>query len=983
MKKSVKKLMAAALSALLLLSSLVFPATAADSATGNNTARYTQKVVAVVYDDSSSMMHDPIREPAARYSLEMLMALLDERDKMVIVPMNAAGNGIPVDLAAPNRDAELDRILAMSQLRSKTGQGTPPGSMGRAIDQLKSNGLKSSNELWASEQDKEYWLVILTDGGFDAMAGCISQADTIAHFIKDYPTLHTVYVGFGNGAVDLSSGIYKKTMEPYQFTPYITAENGLAAVIQNISNQMSGRYPLGTSDYSVSGNKVTINLDKAGSTLSAISSASISLIAQDCGATVKSATYNGKSMPVAKPSVIVPESLLGMKAGFACEVAGEPFFKGGQLVFEFTAPVNPDKLSIFAEPALSISYYIECMVNSQWQRVDMQYINENRTPGDEIRVGYEVREQANGDLVDLEKTFGATTSSVTYAQTKYSMGQNIPLKAGVHELNIEVSVMDGAYILRDSDTCSIEDNPNNYRVTVDPEETITGTSAKAVYTVYVNDKPATKDILKDYTYKATATDDNGNVTDLPTTMGEDGRVTAVLNVKQGAYGIYTVNFDVRSPYNITRSKTHDVKYYPPALTLTISGSDRLSLKQHDLTSNTTPFSFELFADGTPFTFDQRMITYHLLVDGVDVSSAATINGNRLTYVPHSDNLGAIVNSEGDKDVVLTVQSNGDPSIQDTAKATLSIIKTVFTVEALDYGNNTIDRFGLKETDAAAYFAIRRDGTPLPAAELQAILDNQELIITDPGQFSWMFWLPCGLEYSVVDAGGIPAIAAKVVCDMPSYFNWHFSAFIFKKAAPVTAMYADSSDTADLEFEKSNSVTHVVRITVLLLQIHLIFWLLGFLLHSKLCLPTGAFVVFLPNPYIVPVNNTGLKRFLWHFQRLLVPFCILPQRPPKIPCEGIKLGHSLKNGFFYKFTGDGFVFNAVCAAVAVAPVTTPVRLGDLTLPPDVEAEEYLDAFSAGVNSLTSELLRVTETNWLASCADPDGYIILSTVSFIQF
>ena len=983
MKQSAKKLTAAVVSALLLLSSLIFPATAADTSGGGN-ARYTQKIVAVIYDDSGSMNDDPIREPAARYSLEMLMALLDERDQMAIVPMNGKGNNINVDLASPNRDAELDRVITLPQLIARDGQGTPHASMGHAINYLKGHGLKSSADLWASEQDKEYWMVILTDGAFDSLSGCLTAADTVAYYIKDYPTLHTVYVGFGAGAVDLSTPVYTKIMEPYKFTPYKTAETELAGVIQSISNQMSGRYPLANTDYSVSGNKVIVNLDKAGSTLSAISLSSISLIAQNCGATVKSATYNGKSITVAKPSVIVPEKLLGMKAGFACEVAGAPFFKGGELVFEFTAPVTPDKLSIFAEPALSISYYIECMVNSSWQRVDMQYINEHLTPADEIRVGYEVREQASGGLVDLEKTFGATTSSVTYARTKYQMGQNIPLKVGVHELNVEVSVMDGAYVLRDSDTCSIEDNPDNYRVTVDPEEVITGTSAKAVYTVYVNNKPATKDILRDYTYKVSATDDAGNVIEMPTTIDNDGKITAVLTVKQGSYGVYTVKFDVTSPYNISRSITHDVKYYPPALTLAVSGSDHLSFKQHDLTDNTTPLSFELFADGDPFTFDDRMVTYSLLVDGVNVSSSVTTDGNRLTYIPHSDNLGAIVNSVGDKQVVLTVQSRGDTSVQDTAKATLSIVKTIFTVEALNYGNQTIDRFNLKETDAAAYFAIRRDETPIPEDELQTILDSQQLTITESGQFGWMFWLPCGLEYSVENAGGVPAIAVKVVSDMPSYFDWHLSALIFKDAAPITATYADSSDTADLAFEPSNIMTHIFRIIMLLLEIHMVFWLLGFLLHSKLRLPTGAFVVFLPFPYIVPVNNTPLKRILWHWQRLLVPFCILPQRPPSIPCDGIALGHNLKGGFLYKITGNGFVFRATCATAQIRPVTSHIQQGEVDLPFDIANEDYLDAFATGANDLSTEtLLRVEETSWLACCNDVDGNSINCTVSFIEF
>ncbi|MBQ9993884.1 MAG: hypothetical protein IJP17_04160, partial [Clostridia bacterium] len=61
----------------------------------------------------------------ARYSLEMLMALLDERDKMIIMPMNdgrtgyavsSSSAGIEVDLAAEDREAVERRCGRHSQM---------------------------------------------------------------------------------------------------------------------------------------------------------------------------------------------------------------------------------------------------------------------------------------------------------------------------------------------------------------------------------------------------------------------------------------------------------------------------------------------------------------------------------------------------------------------------------------------------------------------------------------------------------------------------------------------------------------------------------------------------------------------------------------------------------------------------------------------------------------------------------------------------
>ena len=69
------------------LSSVPISAAEAGTGSGSNETRYTQKFVAVVYDNSGSMRNES-RIPSAKYSLSMLMSMLDERDIMQIMPMN-------------------------------------------------------------------------------------------------------------------------------------------------------------------------------------------------------------------------------------------------------------------------------------------------------------------------------------------------------------------------------------------------------------------------------------------------------------------------------------------------------------------------------------------------------------------------------------------------------------------------------------------------------------------------------------------------------------------------------------------------------------------------------------------------------------------------------------------------------------------------------------------------------------------------------
>lgn len=872
----------------------------------NAEARYTQKIVSVVYDNSGSMLYDPIREPAARYSLEMLMSLLDERDQMSITPMNDGTTGlsindpslcIDVDLSAADRNAELDRILALPQLASTISAGTPADSIGIAVDELAALGLKDSAHLIDSDPDKEYWLVILTDGDFDAVTAnpnYFSQAQKIEHFIKDYPTLHTVYVGLGKDAEDLSND---SSMDSYLFTPYKSTEAELASVIQQISNQMAGRYPLDPTVYTVNGNTVTVNLE-----MLPFSLASLSLIAQNCGATVNSAAYSGSRLTVEKPCVIEPDSQLGMKSGFSCRVSGEPYFMGGSVTFEFSGPVDADRLSIFAEPALSISYYLECMINSSWERVDLKYINSNLKKGDKIRVGYEVYEQVNKTAVDLEKVFGKVESKVLYDQTTYEIGSEIPLITGSNPLDIEVSVMDGDYTLRDSETITIEEDPTAFRIEVsgDTEIPVGSDKATAVFTVYIDGKPASADQLKDYTYDVTAASSGSYTCDVNATMASDGKIRAELTVEDGKFDVYTVGLTVESPLQLSRSASHDITYFPDSLALEVSGADHLSVTQYELEDNQNGFTFTLSTNGQPFPIHNGLTEFKLLADGVDVSEFASVSGNTLTFIPTAENLGAVAEKPGEKEIVLILESASHPSLNTQASARLTVDETLYTVVCLDDSKRSVDRFDLANTDAALYFEVLRDGNPISAEELKAAYESGELKFTYGGLFGAMFWLPCGIESALETVDGVPVLAVHAVKDMPRYFEWHYSAFITDGDKPITVTYKTAEAIDHFTFESSSVFEHILRIFLLVLAhallIYVIIYLIGFWIAKPL--PTGVFVVInsMGSISITPVNDTIWKRYGWHLLRFVLPWKVLTSQSVERQapyCSDITFGFDAK------------------------------------------------------------------------------------------
>ena len=205
----------------------------------------------------------------------------------------------------------------------------------------------------------------------------------------------------------------------------------------------------------------------------------ISVIAQNCGATLQSATYNGQTVAVSNPCIITPKDELLMQNGYSGIFNGNPHFTGGTLVLEFTREIDEESFAVFAEPSLLIDMYLEYKNGSTWTRTDMQYINSNLTGGDKIRVGYEVHDQVSGNLVNVSTLFGTPTESVSYAGNVYGVLSEIPLVVGKNEIVVSVSLMEGAYTLYNSMKCIIESSPTSYRVQRVSEQAPTSSSPKA------------------------------------------------------------------------------------------------------------------------------------------------------------------------------------------------------------------------------------------------------------------------------------------------------------------------------------------------------------------------------------------------------------------------------------------------------------------------------------------------------------------------
>ncbi len=912
-----------------VLSCLVFPASAAGDKDGTHT---TRKIVSVLYDNSGSM-NDPVvtgsanpvqKNPYARYALQMLLSMLGTDDTLVITPLNkkdkydrtsavnSVSNSITVDLSKKNRSDEILSALSNDLLKNPNG-GTPgPSPLGVAMQHLTNQGLREEVDISSKEDETEYWLVILSDGAFndDGNSYLVSAQELLKPYITKYPVMNTIFIGFGSGAP--KSADFGQLVGNYPFRVYdADSSEKLINDMQEIANLLSSRCKLEDTDYSVQGNKVVLDLDKFKYSIK-----SVSLIAQDCGATLKSATYNGKSLSIAQPCVIKAESITVddkgtlMKDGYSAIVKDAGYLYGGKLELEFSAPVK--RLSIMTEPALRVSAYFECNIGGKWERISVQEINATKLGGDKVRAGYEAFEQTTGQPVDIEELFGSTTTSVTYAGNSYKVGEEFALVTGDEVAVVTVSVLNGSYTVQAELACKVLESLDDYRVDVVANDQSKPGLMKAdfEYTVIVDKKPLTKAEMSNYKCSAVLKGPDGKESQLKVSIGSDGKAKVSVNESSGAYGDYEVLFTVVDPDNLSRTGKSAISLCPEELKIEIKGQNPISVTQHGILSNTTPFTFELTAGGKAFDFSNDIITYKLEFDEKDVTGYATVAENTITYVPKAEHMSSI--SNGSKKVTLSVNSDKFPTVSISKFAELIVGDIKYDIQAVDSGKKEVDRFNINKSGAVLYFKVIRDGALLAADELRAGLDAGEFKFGGDGLFTWQFWLPVGYSADVAEVNGEPVVEYRVVRKWYNIIPVNFmSMFIFGGDKTVEVEYRGASASDFVTFTPSNIVEYIWRVLLFIFLLFLVSWVVGFFNGHAKNLPTGMFITISdfnqPDAYFaVKYVNIGFKeKWLWHIKRFHKIFIWGHQE--EVRAFGtIKYGFTKDGKATFSFRGDNIV-----------------------------------------------------------------------------
>ncbi len=840
--KFYRTLVSILLIALLLMSCVPITALGGAKATPSNPAdssgTNTKKVVSVLWDNSGSMYSyddDDDRLKYARYSIQMLMALLNEDDTLIITPMNIPGSssavnnvsyGYAVDLTNPDRNAAID--AAFNAIMGKQPSGnTPYESVDIAIKQLTDRGMTTKDKM--ADENSEYWLFIITDGDLNKPGNkyqTLTPLETqkkFAEFINKYNNFHTVYLGMC--VVDLSNPTEPTLKNATNFTGYYSKDpTSVIKTMQSVANQISGRYTLDPSMYTVNGNKVTVHLDRLG-----FSIRNLSAVLQNSNAVLNTATHNGNPLTIKQSTVIKAGAdlqAMGVGNGYSAVVDGGAGLSGGDIVLTFSANVDPNNLSLMVEPALRLRPIIERKDGANWVETDRQYVNATMIPGQELRASYEVYEEGTNRKIELSQVFANIEEKITYDGTTYAPGAPIPLKVGNHDIAISVAVKEGGstiYTMYASFGCNIALNPTYYRVegTASAVGGAGTTTYNLAYQIYSDNKQLNQSQLGAYQWAITGKDANGQTIPVNPTVSANGNITAQIDLASYAYGDASFTLRVTDKDGFPRELTLTASHIPDKLFASVLGANSLTASQHGLLSNQDGFTFTANTETGGLNLQNSGYEYRVTVGGKDVTSFCTVDAQGVHFVPNEASVSDLIAQAGDLDVRFSVWVKGYPSISASASATVHVTATLFQVNCEIRGGE-LKPFSIDEATTRAYVSVLRDGVYLSADELQAMYDNGQLEVEVENRiFVEKILGSFRADYAVVTENGIAYLVMTPADRHFGLLSFFTSMFVFPGDRTVQANCNGAGGSADFHVGGVSAFDYILRIVILYLIGHFI------------------------------------------------------------------------------------------------------------------------------------------------------------------
>ena len=348
---------------------------------------YIKKVVSVVYDDSGSMTGD--KWAYANYAMQAFCSMLNSEDQLYITYMSDVSKSEKIDLSSGGIQSAIDKV------RDHNMSGnTPYASVEKAFDTLKN--VKDDNV------NTEYWLVVITDGGFNELPSTAKQArkqlnknfeQYVAEKMPNGTNPQITFLGIAEGKDYCPDQNEKKGIYTYKSDD----ANSIMEAMAEMADNVSGRTRLENKDIKqVDENTLRVT--------SSIPLLNIAVLSQGTDAKIVEAIRNNEdNIPISRSAQLAYQNTTTPKAEYE-KLSGSAYLLGdsqkvigsGEYDIKFDKKANVSDVVVLFEPALETRMTLKLNGNEIKDYKEL----ENAMEGDKISVSCKVYEMGTTKEVD-------------------------------------------------------------------------------------------------------------------------------------------------------------------------------------------------------------------------------------------------------------------------------------------------------------------------------------------------------------------------------------------------------------------------------------------------------------------------------------------------------------------------------------------------------------------------------------------------------
>ena len=365
-----------------------------------------QKHIYLVLDDSGSMSGEP--EYDANYALQTLVAMTDKTDTINIYFLNNSSK----------IDGQLD-LLNKSDALINTVKVEYPESTGSTPYSAVSKAQKDLKNKVSADDEGEYWLIVVTDGGFTYPAMDYGQdlADFAATQLKNgkYPQVMTVSI---NGFSVISGDARNAD------NVFCIENNDVIPSMNEAARAISNRVEI--TDYTLSADGTTLDFTTP------YPASNIIVLAQNIQTTITEYTCGSKLNTTEQYTVSHPMPTPELDTStvfFITEESGKSIMSG-PITLKFNDAVYAENLVILVEPAIGLMARYYDQDGSECDPGDLMV-------GENAKVVFTICDPATQQPIDENSLEGDVVYSVDINGQHYE-GSEVEFKIDAEDITIDM-----------------------------------------------------------------------------------------------------------------------------------------------------------------------------------------------------------------------------------------------------------------------------------------------------------------------------------------------------------------------------------------------------------------------------------------------------------------------------------------------------------------------------------------------------------------